>query len=48
VRRLLAMRDNEPCLVIRRRTWSDGRPVSLAELTHSGNNYELVGTLGDQ
>ncbi|MCC5870031.1 MAG: histidine utilization repressor [Gammaproteobacteria bacterium] len=48
VRRLLAMRDNVPCLVIRRRTWSDGRPVSLAELTHSGNNYELVGTLGDQ
>lgn len=48
VRRLLGMGEHEPCLVIRRRTWSDGRPVSLAELTHSGSNYELVGTLGDQ
>lgn len=45
VRRLLHMQENEPCLVIRRRTWSGGRPVSLAELSHPGSSYELIGTM---
>jgi len=47
VRRLLRMEKNEPCLVIRRRTWSGGRPVSLAELSHPGSIYELIGTMSD-
>ena len=44
-RELLKMPANEPCLVIRRRTWTEGRPVSLAELSHPGSKYELIGTL---
>ncbi len=46
-REYLGMEANEPCLVIRRRTWSGGRPVSLAELSHPGSAYELIGTIGD-
>jgi GntR family histidine utilization transcriptional repressor len=48
VRRLLKMEKNEPCLVIRRRTWSEGRPVSLAELSHPGSTYELIGTMPEK
>lgn len=46
VRNYLQMMDNEPCLVIHRRTWTEGRPVSLAELSHPGSSYELIGTMG--
>ena len=45
-RKHLKMSKLEPCLVIRRRTWSQGRPVSLAELYHPGDAYELTGTMG--
>lgn len=44
----LRLGPNDPCLVIKRRTWSGGRPVSLAELTHPGDVYELIGTMPDQ
>jgi GntR family transcriptional regulator, histidine utilization repressor len=47
VRRLLRMNKNEPCLVIRRRTWSSGRPVTLSELSHPGSTYELIGVMSD-
>ncbi len=47
VRRLLKMDKDEPCLVIRRRTWTQGRPVSLAELSHPGSTYELIGTMSE-
>jgi GntR family transcriptional regulator, histidine utilization repressor len=47
VRGLLQIGENEPCLVIRRRTWTQGRPVSLAELSHPGKTYELTGTMND-
>jgi len=47
VRDLLQMGRNEPCLVIKRRTWTEGRPVSLVALSHPGNTYELIGTMGD-
>jgi len=47
VRRLLNMEEIEPCLVIRRRTWTEGRPVSLAELSHPGYTYELIGTMAE-
>jgi len=43
----LEMSKNEPCLVIRRRTWSEGRPVSLAELSHPGSTYELIGAMSE-
>lgn len=48
VRSHLAMAQDEPCLIIRRRTWSGGRPVSLAELSHPGSTYELIGTIPDE
>ncbi len=47
VRRLLQMQQDEPCLVIRRRTWTGGRPVSTAELSHPGSTFELIGTMGE-
>lgn len=43
VRRHLQMSDGEPCLVVLRRTWSDGRPVTFARLHHPGSRYELTG-----
>lgn len=43
VRQRLAMADDEPSLVVIRRTWSDGRPVTFARLHHPGSRYELTG-----
>jgi GntR family histidine utilization transcriptional repressor len=43
VRRQLQMADGEPCLVVLRRTWSHGRPVTFARLHHPGSRYELTG-----
>ena len=43
VRRHLHMRDDEPALVVIRRTWVDGRPVTFARLHHAGSRYELTG-----
>ena len=42
IRGLLRMAAHEPCLVIHRRTWSGGRPVSIAHLYHPGARYELT------
>lgn len=42
IRDLLRMADGEPCLVIHRRTWSGGHPVSVAQLYHPGSRYELM------
>ncbi|MDH5500119.1 MAG: UTRA domain-containing protein, partial [Gammaproteobacteria bacterium] len=42
-RRRLKMAGQEPCLVVMRRTWSDGRPVSFARLYHPGSRFELTG-----
>ncbi|MDH4021841.1 MAG: histidine utilization repressor [Gammaproteobacteria bacterium] len=42
IRSLLKMPAHEPCLVIHRRTWSGGRPVSIAALHHPGARYELT------
>ena len=39
----LRMDDDEPCLVVLRRTWADGRPVTFARLQHPGSRYELAG-----
>ena len=43
VRKHLEMDDAEASLVVVRRTWSDGRPVTFARLHHPGNRYELTG-----
>lgn len=43
VRRHLGMGDDEPSLVVIRRTWSKGRPVTFARLHHPGSRYELTG-----
>ena len=42
-RRNLDMKDGEPCLVVTRRTWANGRPVTFARLSHPGNRFELSG-----
>lgn len=46
-RKLLRMPLDEPCLLIHRRTWTEGRPVCLADLIHPGSSYELIGSIGD-
>ena len=43
VRARLQMDEHEPCLVVLRRTWAQGRPVTFARLHHPGNRYELTG-----
>lgn len=43
VRSALAMPVKEPCLVIHRRTWADGRPVTWGRLFHPGARFELTG-----
>ena len=42
-RRLLKIAADEPCLIVRRRTWSRGLVASYAVLTHPGSRYRLVG-----
>ena len=43
VKKSLEMADHEPCLVVSRRTWAHGRPVSYARLYHPGSRFELSG-----
>ena len=43
VRDRLQMDEREPALVVIRRTWADGRPVTFARLHHPGSRYELTG-----
>jgi len=43
IRNGLEMGNAEPCLVVSRRTWAHGRPVSFARLYHPGSRYELSG-----
>lgn len=43
VRKQLQMGADEPSLVVLRRTWADGRPVTFARLHHPGSRYELTG-----
>ena len=42
-RKLLAMKRDEPCLVVIRRTWTAGQIASVARLFHPGSRYELSG-----
>jgi GntR family histidine utilization transcriptional repressor len=43
IRKHLHMCEGEACLVVLRRTWSMGRPVTFARLHHPGSRYELTG-----
>ncbi len=43
VRERLQMDADEPSLVVIRRTWSKGQPVTFARLHHPGGRYELTG-----
>lgn len=43
VRKDLQMDAGEPCLLVRRLTWADGRPVSFARLHHPGGRFQLAG-----
>jgi GntR family transcriptional regulator, histidine utilization repressor len=45
IRRLLKLDANEACLLIRRRTFSQGRVASLADLYHPGSRYELAANI---
>ena len=39
----LGVQEGAPCLVVRRTTWSHGRPVSCCTLTHPGGRFRLSG-----
>jgi GntR family histidine utilization transcriptional repressor len=43
VQEYLKMAVREPCLVVIRRTWANGRPVTYGRLHHPGSRYELTG-----
>lgn len=43
VARHLDIAASEPCLVVTRRTWAGGRPVTYANLYHPGDRFELAG-----
>lgn len=43
VRRLLAMKRGEPCLLMIRRTWTAGVVASVARLHYPGSRYEMSG-----
>jgi len=42
-RKLLAMKRGEPCLLMIRRTWSEGLIASVAQLHYPGSRYEMSG-----
>lgn len=42
-RATLCMDRGEPCLVVSRRTWAHGCPVSFARLFHPGSRFQLSG-----
>lgn len=45
--RLLGINRGEPCLLIRRRTWSGARLVTSARLIYPGSRYRLEGRFGN-
>ena len=47
-RKLLDMKPGEPCLLLRRQTWSGGRPVTWALLLHPADRYRLGGRFSAQ
>lgn len=43
-RKLLHLLPHEPGLLLRRKTWSGDKIVSVANLIHAGSRYEITGT----
>jgi GntR family histidine utilization transcriptional repressor len=43
IAKLLKMAAGEPCLLLHRRTWTEGRVASTADLHYPGSRYDLVG-----
>jgi len=43
IRKQLQMGSDAPCLLVIRRTWAHGQPVSFARLYHPGDRFELTG-----
>lgn len=43
ISRLLELRKGSACLLVERRTWNGGQPVTLARLWHPGREHRLVG-----
>ena len=43
---LLKIQANEPCLLLKRKTWSGGQLVSYAELLYPGSRYSFGGVFG--
>ena len=42
-RKYLSLDEHEPCLLIRRQTWSDTKIVTYARLLYPGSRYKLLG-----
>ncbi len=42
-RKYLSLYEHEPCLLIRRQTWSDTKIVTYARLLYLGSRYKLLG-----
>jgi GntR family histidine utilization transcriptional repressor len=42
-RKILAMKRDEPCLLVIRRTWTAGQIASVARLYYPGSRYEMSG-----
>ena len=40
---LLRRAEGSPCLLIERRTWRAGEPITWAEIIHAGDQFELFG-----
>jgi GntR family histidine utilization transcriptional repressor len=38
---LLGLEEDEPCLLLTRRTWASGRPVTFAKLLYPASRYRL-------
>jgi len=45
---ILEIKTNQPCLLLTRRTWSNGEPVTLARFIHPGTRYSLSGRVKTQ
>ena len=43
IRKHLEMAEKEACLLVLRRTWGRGRPVTFGRLFHPGSRFELTG-----
>jgi len=43
IARLLSIRSGTACLVVERRTWNNGAPITWARLVHPGDKRRLVG-----